>query len=137
VTRLFDLGVKPFLVASALRAVVAQRLVRRMCPRCVGARAACGPGPADPAAATPVGVGAAACPECGGTGYAGRLGIFEFFSVDAALQQLIHERAGGAALRVRARAQGMATLREDGLRKARAGLTTVDEVLAATVADAN
>jgi general secretion pathway protein E/type IV pilus assembly protein PilB len=137
VTRLFDLGVKPFLVASALRAVVAQRLVRRMCPRCVRARAASGPGPADPAAATPVAVGAAACPECGGTGYAGRLGIFEFFSVDAALQQLIHERAGGTALRGRARAQGMATLREDGLRKARAGLTTVDEVLAATVADAN
>ena len=137
VTRLFDLGVKPFLVASALRAVVAQRLVRRVCPRCVQPRNATEASPADLPPAAAMAVGAAGCAECGGTGYAGRLGIFEILAVNPALQRLIYERAGGAALRGQARAQGMGTLREDGLRKARAGLTTVDEVLAATVADAN
>jgi len=136
VTRLFDLGVKPFLVASALRAVVAQRLVRRICPCCirqgvVPAAAAGGAGESGNAA------GAAACPACGGTGYAGRVGIFEFLTMSPALQQLVYERAGVAAVRRQARAQGMGTLREDGLRKARAGLTTVEEVLAATVAYAN
>jgi len=137
VTRLFDLGVKPFLVASALRAVVAQRLVRRVCPLCVRPRNAAESGPADLHPGPAVGVGGAECAECGGTGYSGRLGIFEILAVNPALQQRIYERAGGAALRGQARAQGMGTLREDGLRKAKAGLTTVDEVLAATVSDAN
>jgi general secretion pathway protein E/type IV pilus assembly protein PilB len=137
VTRLFDLGVKPFLVASALRAVVAQRLVRRLCPRCLRRRglaptAAAGEGGGPEKAA-----GAAACPACGGTGFSGRVGIFEFLTINPALQQLIYERAGVALVRRQARAQGMCTLREDGLRKARAGLTTVEEVLGATVAYAN
>ena len=78
-----------------------------------------------------------ACPACGGTGYAGRVGIFEVLTVNPAIQQLIYERAGATLVRREARAQGMGTLRQDGLRKARAGLTTVEEVLAATVADAN
>jgi general secretion pathway protein E/type IV pilus assembly protein PilB len=133
VTRLLDLGVKPFLVASALRAVVAQRLVRRVCPRCLRARSAT----PDAAGGSDLPSDAAECPACGGTRYSGRVGIFELLTMSPAMQQLIHERAGAALVRRQARAQGMSTLREDGLRKARSGLTTVAEVLAATVADAD
>ena len=137
VIRLLDLGVKPFLVASALRAVVAQRLVRRVCPCCVR-----------PGAVAPVGIMPGArqrerpactteCPSCGGIGYSGRVAIFEFLTMSTTMQQLIYERAGAALMRRQARAQGMNTLREDGLRKAKAGLTTIEEVLAATVDTAN
>ena len=135
VTRLLDLGVKPFLLASALRAVVAQRLVRRVCARC--ARQQGGASAGEPARCPEAGEGAAGCPACSGTGYSGRVGIFEFLIVSPAMQELIHERAGAALVRRQACAEGMRPLREDGLRKARAGLTTVDEVLAATTADAN
>ena len=142
VTRLVDIGVKPFLVASALRAVVSQRLLRRLCGRCARPEAP------TPSGAGPFIAGAAAgaegrlrrsvgCPFCEGTGYRGRLGIFELLEVDDEMQRLIHEGAGIAGLRKRARELGMSTLREDGLRKAREGLTTVEEVMAATVADAN
>ena len=137
VTRLFDLGVKPFLVSSALRAVVAQRLVRRVCPRCVPSRNRAAEETTPRARLPEAAAGPAVCPACGGTGYAGRVGIFEVLMVNPAIQQLIYERAGAALVRREARAQGMGTLRQDGLRKARAGLTTVEEVLAATVADAN
>ncbi len=142
VTRLVDIGVKPFLVASALRAVVSQRLVRRLCGHCARPDAPTQAGGsalvADPA------VGAAGrfrrsvgCPFCEGTGYRGRLGIFELLAVDDEMQRMIHEGAGIARLRGHARELGMGTLREDGMRKAREGLTTVEEVMAATVADAN
>jgi general secretion pathway protein E/type IV pilus assembly protein PilB len=138
VTRLLDLGVEPFLVAAALRAVVAQRLVRRTCLRCGG--------PGKPVAGTPVGgvpenAGfprvAAPCPDCAGTGYHGRVGIFELLLVDGEMQELIHAGGGATRLRAHARAGGMRTLREDGLRKAQEGSTTVEEVLAETVVDAN
>jgi general secretion pathway protein E/type IV pilus assembly protein PilB len=139
VTRLLDLGVEPFLVASALRAVVAQRLVRRICPDCAR--------PQTPAPGAPGGGGrktisefpgvARACPACAGTGYHGRLGIFELLLVDGKMQELIHGGAGAARLRGYARAGGMRSLREDGLRKVREGSTTIEEVLAETVADAN
>jgi general secretion pathway protein E/type IV pilus assembly protein PilB len=135
VTRLFDLGVKPFLVASALRAVVAQRLVRRVCPRCFPARVAAHAGTPDGALPAGRPACAADCPACGGAGFSGRVGIFEILTVNPAMQQLIYERAGATRLRREARAQGMGTLREDGLRKAEAGLTTIEEVLAETVAD--
>jgi len=78
-----------------------------------------------------------ACAPCGGTGYAGRVGIFEFLTITPVLQRLIYERTGTTLLRREACALGMCTLREDGLRKVRAGLTSREEVLAATVADAN
>jgi type IV pilus assembly protein PilB len=139
VTRLLDLGVEPFLVAAALRAVVAQRLVRRTCRHCGGpgtpVSGAPGAGLSDPAAGFPR--AAAPCPACAGTGYHGRVGIFELLLVDGKMQELIHAGAGAARLRGHARAGGMRTLREDGLRKAREGSTTVEEVLAETVADAN
>ena len=90
VPRLFDLGVRPFLVASALRAVMAQRLVRRICPRCSRSRS----GTPEEAAASRnrpqwAATGAAECPACGGTGFSGRVGIFEVLTVGPAMQQLI------------------------------------------------
>ncbi len=134
VTRLLDIGVRPFLVATALRAVVAQRLVRRICPRCHGRAAS---RPAAPGATVAPGGRMDGCPACARTGYAGRVGIFEFLMVDDDLQRMIYEERRSAELRAHARARGMGTLREDGWRKVRAGLTTRDEVLAATVDDAN
>jgi general secretion pathway protein E/type IV pilus assembly protein PilB len=121
VTRLIDMGVKPFLVASALRGVVAQRLVRRVCTHCARLRAA----------------PTAGCPVCEGTGYRGQLGIFELFAVDEEIQRMIHEGAGPARLREHARTLGMSTLREDGLRQVSEGMTTAEEVAASTVGDAN
>ena len=134
VTRLIDLGVKPFLVASTLRAVLSQRLVRRICPVCAGPQA---PASIPAEAAGGTFRHGAGCPACEGTGYHGRLGIFELLAVDEEMERLIHEGVGVARLRAHARAAGMRTLREDGWRKAREGLTTVEEVLATTVADAN
>ena len=139
VTRLLDLGVEPFLVAAALRAVVAQRLVRRICPHCGGPEEAGRRAPGG-GILNPVGGfrgAAATCADCAGTGYHGRVGIFELLLVDGKMRELIHAGAGAARLRGQARAGGMRTLREDGLRKAREGATTIAEVLAETVADAN
>ncbi|MCW5549764.1 MAG: type II/IV secretion system protein, partial [Opitutaceae bacterium] len=140
VTRLVDIGVKPFLVATALRGVMAQRLVRRICPECTR--------PHVPAAAELrlLGLDAAAaagadfrrgrgCAACRGTGYRGRMGIFEIMEVSDPLREMIHAGAGGAALRAQARADGMRTLREDGLRKISAGLTTIEEVASITLGD--
>ena len=115
VVRLLDIGLKPFLVASALRAVVAQRLVRRVCASCGGA--------------------GGACAGCGGTGFRGRLPLFEWLLVDDALQEMIHGGVEAARMRAHARAQGMRSLRDDGWRKVRAGLTTAAEVLAETVGE--
>jgi general secretion pathway protein E/type IV pilus assembly protein PilB len=137
VTRLFDLGVKPFLVASALRAVVAQRLVRRLCPLCFGTQNAGRAGSTSGEFRKDRHAGSPECPACCGSGYSGRVGLFELLAVNPALQQLIYERAGAGRLRREARLQGMCSLRDDGLRKAEAGLTTVEEVLGATLADAN
>jgi general secretion pathway protein E/type IV pilus assembly protein PilB len=142
VTRLIDIGVKPFLVASGLRAVVAQRLVRRVCPECgqpAGLTAIERRG--WPASLAVVGASVlrrgAGCLACERAGYRGRVGLFEFLHVDDRIRRLIHEGGSAARLRAEARAAGMATLREDGWRKVRAGLTTIDEVLASTVDDAN
>lgn len=140
VTRLMDLGMKPFLVANALRAVVAQRLVRRVCTVC---RVPAPPTVAEEAVLHAAGLAAeagglcrgAGCETCGGTGYRGRVAIFEFFVVKPSLERMIHGHASLSPLRDHARRLGMRTLREDGLRKAVAGLTTLDEVLAATVSD--
>jgi general secretion pathway protein E/type IV pilus assembly protein PilB len=142
VTRLVDIGVRPFLVASALRAVVAQRLVRRVCPHCAGPPPppfaepeVSGLGPEEPAAANfRQGAG---CPACEHTGYRGCVGLFEILPVDEEMQRMIYEGAGAAGLRAHACSRGMRTLRADGLRKARAGLTTLAEVLTSTVGDPN
>jgi general secretion pathway protein E len=135
-TRLVDMGVEPFLVATSVRAVQAQRLVRRLCPRCsapaevLPAVSRLVEGIADGGA--PQWRQAAGCAHCQGTGYRGRLGIYELVDVTPELQELILARATAERMRALATAQGGRTLREDGLLKARAGLTTVEEVVRVT-----
>lgn len=133
-TRLVDMGVEPFMVASSLTCVVAQRLVRRHCPTCV---APCAPDPvvltalgltdADLAGATPMrGTG---CSDCGDTGYRGRLGIFEVLEVDASMRRLITTAPTEDAVADAAVAAGMSTLRRAAISAARAGRTTFEEAL--------
>lgn len=139
VTRLVDLGLKPALLASALRAVVAQRLVRTPCPRC--RRKAV---PSDEARAAVAATGlpesaqlteAVGCPECRGTGYQGRCGVFECAPFHTLLTDTLTRAPDAAELRARLRAAGVASLRQDGVRKALAGLTTLAEVMAVTPLD--
>ena len=140
VTRLIDIGVKPFLVASSTRALMAQRLVRKVCKQCA---APCLPTEAE---MRTLGLDAASlqgatfqkgkgCSNCNNTGYRGRFGIFEIFVIDDEARKLIYEKVSSSVLRTRAREMGMRTLREDGVRKTQAGLTTPDEVIRATVGD--
>jgi len=142
VTRLVDIGVKPFLVASSTRALMAQRLVCKICKRCGAPHAppeselrALGIDPATVSNANyRKGKG---CPECNKSGHRGRFGIFEIFVIDDDARKLINEKVPSNVLRARAREMGMRTLREDGARKVVAGLTTADEVIRATVGDVN
>ena len=140
VSRLIDIGIKPFLVAAAVRAVLAQRLVRRNCPHC---REAC---EHDEKLLNSLGIRpdqmtdasfmkGEGCLKCNGTGFRGRVGIFEMFNVNEELQQMIYEEASLVALRDKAREMGMRNMREDGIRKVIAGVTTPQEVLHATVSD--
>jgi len=140
VTRLIDIGVKPFLVATSMRATMAQRLVRKVCKRCAAPDT---PGKADLRALN-IGAAAAAgatfmrgrgCPDCNGTGYRGRIGIFEIFVVSEEIQRMIYDNVQASKLRENARLSGMRTMREDGIRKVLAGMTTIDEVASATVGD--
>jgi len=140
VTRLIDIGAKPFLVAAALRATMAQRLVRRVCPRCAReytpeARDLLALGASAEQLAQARFLRGAGCAECNGTGYRGRMGIFEIFHISDEIRSLIHENASSARLRAAARRQGMRTMREDGVRKVLAGLTTIEEVVSVTVGD--
>lgn len=140
VTRLIDIGVKPFLVASSARCLMAQRLVRKICKNCVQpyqlSEAECRSLNFTPemiAQATPKkGRG---CAECNKTGHRGRFGIFEIFVINDEVRKLIYEKVPANQLRLKSRELGMRTLREDGARKVLAGLTTVDEVIRATVTD--
>ena len=139
ITRLVDMGIEPFLVASAIELVIAQRLVRRLCPECAR------PAPVtklklrdslailglDPAEAdlietlnAPVG-----CDRCRGTGYRGRIGIFEIFKLNDELHELVLKRESTRTLTQSARRQGMRTLQQSGWEKIQAGQTTLDEVL--------
>jgi len=136
-TRLVDMGVEPFLVATSVRAVQAQRLVRRLCPDCSRPT---GVLPAIARLVEPAAQDAGAadwreavgCPRCQGTGYRGRVGIYELVDVTPELQELVLARATAERMRALASSQGGRTLREDGLLKARAGLTTVEEVVRVT-----
>jgi type IV pilus assembly protein PilB len=140
VTRLIDIGVKPFLVASSTRAMMAQRLVRRVCKRCAAPYA---PTEAEMKAlnmdsntiAGATFLKGKGCGDCTQTGYRGRMGIFEVFVVDDEVRKLIYDKVSASVLRQRAREMGMRTLREDGVRKVLAGMTTPDEVIRATVGD--
>ena len=140
IARLVDIGVKPFLVSSSVRAVVAQRLVRRLCPKCKQpgdlseyemSALQIEPGMlAQARVMQPVG-----CEACRGKGFKGRMGIFEMFLVDDEVRNMINNNASTIALRQRARELGMRTLREDGVRKVLSGSTTADEVISSTMAD--
>ena len=140
ITRLVDMGVKPFLVSSSIRAVLAQRLIRKICPDCkepytpteLELRAL--NLAADKVAEARFAKGRG-CDRCRGTGYRGRAGIFEIFTVDDEIRHLINENAPVSRIRQRARDLGMRTLREDGIRKVVAGLTTPEEVIAITMMD--
>lgn len=140
VTRLIDLGAKPFLVAAALRAVVAQRLVRRVCPACQRTylpsnRELQSLGLKPEQLPTARFVRGEGCAHCHGTGYQGQVGLFEILPVTEAMRGLIYDNVTAARLRARARQDGLGSLREDGIRKVLAGLTTIAEVVAVTVAD--
>ncbi|MEQ1735480.1 MAG: GspE/PulE family protein, partial [Rhodoglobus sp.] len=135
VTRLIEMDIEPFLVGSALDAVVAQRLARRLCDRCrqsyqhdpyeltnlnVGY---------DPATPPPTLYRAVGCTSCSKTGYRGRIAIHEVMIVTEDIERLAVARASSAEIARLARQQGMLTLREDGWAKAQMGLTTVEEIL--------
>ena len=131
--RLIDMGVEPFLVASAVAAVMAQRLVRRLCPACRS------PEPFDMSLWTsptppssPQAFAAVGCEQCTRTGYRGRRGIFELMTVTDAVESLIINRRPSGELKAAAVAVGMRTLRDDGWDKVFAGVTTVEEVIRAT-----
>jgi len=138
VTRLIDMGVKPFLVASSVQAVMAQRLLRRLCPDCRQ------PYEAPESALRGVGLTAedvedvtlyrpGGCDRCENTGYHGRQGIFEMFEMNAELRNHTHEMASASRLREAAvLTGGMVSLMKDGVRKALAGVTSLDEVLRVT-----
>ncbi len=130
VTRLIDMGIEPFLVASGLEGVVAQRLVRRICPKC---KTAYDPSPKmleelelPPGTKFYKGKG---CEQCRNTGYRGRIGIFEVMKLNDRLRELIVTRPPTSAIRALAREFGMRTLWEDGIRKVINGLTTIEEVM--------
>jgi type IV pilus assembly protein PilB len=140
IARLVDIGVQPFLVASSVHAIMAQRLVRRLCTHCKH--------PAELSETEMRGLRvepsqmgdaqvmkAAGCEYCRHTGYRGRMGIFEIFIIDDEVRHMINKRTSTFLLRQRARELGMRTLREDGVRKVLAGLTSADEVISVTIAD--
>lgn len=127
--RLLDMGVPAYLLAAALTGVVAQRLVRRLCPHCREPSEEALPAWAEGASSTGRLWRAAGCAACGGTGFSGRLALQELLVVDAALQQAIVHRAGLEEMRELAGRQGMRTLAEDGIEKALQGRTTLSEVV--------
>ncbi|KPC50303.1 type II secretion system ATPase GspE [Amantichitinum ursilacus] len=129
VTRLVDMGIEPFLLASSLLGVLAQRLARKLCPVC---RRPDEPLPDErmafegtdaPVIYRPVG-----CAECNGAGYRGRTGIYELFQVDEAVRTMIHARAAEQDLKAYAQQHGMLTMRQDGLRRVLRGETSLEEV---------
>ena len=140
VTRLMDIGIKPFLLSASLRAVLAQRLVRR---NCVGCKQSDEP---NQKLSNALGISrhqlteaklmkGKGCVKCNSTGFRGRVGIFELFTLSETLEQMVYAEASLLELRNKMKEMGMRTMRDDGVRKVLAGLTTCEEVLHVTVAD--
>lgn len=140
VARLADIGVKKFLIASAVRAIIAQRLVRKLCPVCKE--------PAvlderemrmlnfDPMQEMNHTIyGPSGCEQCRNKGYKGRMGIFEILEIDDEVRHMINKDLTSPQLRKRARELGMRTLREDGIRKVQSGMTSASEVISVTMSD--
>lgn len=134
VTRLIDMGLEPFLISASLEAILAQRLVRRICPSC---RTAYEPGQdlIDMLDVDPLEIAdkdffyGEGCSECSKTGYRGRIGLFEMIMVTDAIRELINHRAPTLAIKQKALEQGMRSLRDDGLRAIFDGKSTIEEVL--------
>ncbi len=134
--RLVDIGIEPYLLASSVQAVIAQRLVRTVCPHCAR--------PITPDAELLAQIGADAagdykkgggCDHCRGSGYLGRTAIHEMFIMNEEIRRLAVERADGVRIKNAAVKSGMMTLRDDGLAKARTGVTTIEEILRVTQQD--
>jgi type IV pilus assembly protein PilB len=138
INRLMNMGIEPFLVASSLNLVCAQRLVRRVCSNCKVVESLA------PQALEQIGFSAedartvkpykgAGCEQCNKTGYRGRVGLYEVMEITDELRELILVGASGLELRKKALEEGMISLRGSGLRKVKAGVTTIEEVLRETV----
>jgi type IV pilus assembly protein PilB len=138
ISRLMNMGIEPFLVSSSVNLICAQRLVRRVCPVCREDH------PTPPAALMKIGFSpedarvvvprhGAGCAKCNGTGYKGRIGLYEVMPVTDTLRELILVGASGLELRRKALEEGMISLRASGLQKIKDGITTVEEVLRETV----
>ncbi len=135
ITRLLDMGMESYLLASSVLGILAQRLVRVNCPYCKQAEEASPERLQElglPATEPLVAYSGSGCPECGDTGYRGRLGIFELLLIDDEIRTLILDKTSSNLIKKRAVAKGMKTLRADGLGKVRAGLTSIAEVLRVT-----
>lgn len=142
ISRLLDMGIEPFLIASSVRAFLAQRLVRRLCPQCRRPASLTAEHPAGflqsvgfptdhrKAILHPVG-----CRECRGTGYRGRMAIIEICTITPEMQELVTERASATMLRAKAVEQGMIPMRDYGWQKVITGETTIEEVIAVTAAE--
>jgi type IV pilus assembly protein PilB len=138
VNRLMNMGIEPFLVASSVNLICAQRLVRRVCSNCkqpqhmpAPALIQAGYSPEDAQSVTPM--HGAGCEKCNNTGYKGRVGLYEVMEVTDELRELVLVGASALELRRKAIDEGMITLRQSGLIKVKAGLTTIEEVARETV----
>jgi general secretion pathway protein E len=133
ISRLMDLGIEPFLIASAVIGVVAQRMVRRICPDCGHLIEA----PVVEQIAYEKEIGekrteflyGTGCKSCAYTGYRGRIGIFEILTMSDAIRMMIANRASSTEIRAQALKEGMVTMMNDGMRKVKEGITTPSEVL--------
>jgi len=142
VARMADIGVKRFLIASAVRAIIAQRLIRKLCSECktpgqlndreIKALSLDAAQLNDSTIMTPNG-----CVKCRATGYKGRAGIFEIFEIDDEVRHMVNENLSTPQLRRQAREIGMRTMREDGIRKVLSGMTSASEVIHVTMSDVN
>jgi general secretion pathway protein E len=119
VTRLLDMGIEPFLLSSSILGILAQRLLRKLCPECRRQE--------------PDGRWrAVGCPSCGQVGYVGRTGVYELLEIDDALRTAIHAGEGEQRLRELGRARGFRTLHEDGARWVESGVTSIEELMRVT-----
>jgi general secretion pathway protein E/type IV pilus assembly protein PilB len=143
ISRLLDMGIEPFLIASSVRAFLAQRLVRRLCPHC---RQPAAPGQYPPHYLQSIGfplehtnkiLVPAGCRECRGAGYRGRMAIIEVCSITPEIQELIADRSTATVLRTKAVEEGMVPMRDYGWTRVVSGDTTIEEVIAVTAGEAN
>ncbi len=135
-TRLVDMGIESYLLTSSITAILAQRLVRRICPHCKEVYE-----PTEfenrileehAGADRPVYKGTG-CPECLDTGYLGRIGVFELLTLNSKIRQMVQEKASSEDIKTEAIRNGMTTLRQDGVNRALAGDTTIAEVVRVTI----